>query len=495
MKKTKKTKFYELLNQSSISETDKLNIKFAVKYFEANEDKDLISNSYMFQGDPGIGKTFLADNLIKLFKEEVLYIGNSRIKSKNIEAYKHLNNLISKIEPSKKQVIYLDDLNYIFNKSGFGGVDSNDSRDFMRLLDLIKQDENKLLIVTVNNLWDLDEQMLDRIEVKITFDFPSYENKKDFLKEKFGKHLNQNKIDTLAKNSIGYNFRDLPEVVKLAYRLDKNLNSSTLKKSLRRYKPTQLYGYEVINSDITFKDVIGCESALKAAKQISLIYQNKTILRNLRMKRSNLLLFHGQAGTGKTYMAKAIAGEVDYPLINISAGDIFDSRFGSFEKIRTIINMAKRYKHCVIFIDEADKLLGKASFGDDSVMLGDLQRQIEGVSKENIQSIFILAINDINRFGDAFRSRFTEIEFKLPKFEDRLKICKKYMIEFRDDAMLALKEEEFARVTKGMSYRDLEVFWAKLILHYLEYKKPVTDEIVRGLSKAISPEPINTMFG
>jgi AAA+ superfamily predicted ATPase len=243
-----RTKFFELIDKSNIKEYDKLSIKAAVDYFDSDKNKELESRSYLFKGDTGVGKTFIAEKLVEEINQEILYMGTG--ESLNYRKFDSMSELIENIEKRKNQVIYIDDLNFILSKGDYGAIESEDLRNLMRILDIVKKQENKILIITLNDITDFCEQIIDRVEIKIEFDLPTNENKKDFLKQKFSKYLSESKINTLTYKSIGYNYRDLGELIKLAYRIDKKLSLNSLNQALEIYKPTQLYDYEIINSDV-----------------------------------------------------------------------------------------------------------------------------------------------------------------------------------------------------------------------------------------------------
>jgi len=488
----KRREFNKILSEMSLSSFDKTNIQFLVNYFETNNDPNLASRSYLFQGEPGVGKSFLADKIVTLIGKEILYIGFSEPKIKGIKSFKDMKSLLTAIDKSKEQVIYLDDLNYIFNKSGFNEIDSADKRSFMNILNIVKNQGNKLFITTLNELHELDDRMIDRIEVKIKFDIPNAESKKTFLTQKFKKFLTPKKIESLAVSSIGYNYRDLPELIKLAYRFNNKLTIDTLKQAVKVYRPTQLMGFEVLTPDIKLSSVIGNKDAINAIKRLKLSFTNKSLSKALNMSRNNLLLFHGTEGTGKSYMAQALAGELEYPLINIRGGDLMTNN--PFARIDRIIRLSKRYKQCIIFIDEAEKILGSSGF-DDNMLAGDFQRQIEGASKERVEAIFILAMNNPNRFGSSFRSRFREIEFKTPAYEDRLQFCELKKNVVKKELNLDIDFKLAASQTKGMSFRELENYWNELVFRHLEGEK-IDEFLLRKVSEELQNKRFSgEMFG
>ncbi|WP_423746941.1 AAA family ATPase (plasmid) [Haladaptatus sp. SPP-AMP-3] len=78
----------------------------------------------------------------------------------------------------------------------------------------------------------------------------------------------------------------------------------------------------------------------------------------------NGILLHGPPGTGKTHFARAIAGELGHPYLELSAGDI-KSRWvnESTEQVNQLFNEAEQFERCMIFVDEIDALL--AGRGND----------------------------------------------------------------------------------------------------------------------------------
>lgn len=475
------TSFKKILENANISVQNKINLEFASNYFKAKGNKKLASRSYLFFGESGIGKTYFANKLIAAINKEVINVTS-------------MNGVTKKIMNDKEQVIFMDDLGYILNKNDFGSIDSDDKREFMKLLNIVKTNPKKLLIMTINESDALDEQMIDRIEVKIFFEIPSYESKKEFLKNEFSEYLSNKKIHLISMASIGYNFRDLPELVKFAYRKDNKMSLNAIRFSLKYYRPSHLLNLDIINSDVSLKNLIGNEEAVQKIKRIGLLYKNDSLSNKLNMKRTNLLLFHGPPGTGKTFSALALAGYIGYPLINIKANDLFGhgSVYGNIDKL---FYMARRFKHCVILIDEADKIVGKEQFTDDNQLIGEFQKQLEGASKERIESIFVLTANHANRFGEAFRSRFTEVEFGLPTYEDRLKFCEETSKKIKKSIKIEVNIQDIANATKGKSYRDIQTFWNNMIFHYLETKLPINNDVLQSMIRPAKNEITNSIFG
>jgi len=485
----------DIINNSSLNDIDKKNVEFILEYFQGKHDTKISSRSFLFYGDTGIGKTYLTEKLLQVFNIQILYMSCTDFSFSQGIRYSGFKELLNKAKQEGRHILFFDDLGYLLSR-GQSFFYPDDIRAFMELLELVKKNPDKLLIATMNTMKTLDERMMDRIEVKIRIEIPTNQNKLTFLDTCFRDHLTKSMRAFASKNSIGYNYRDLPEVVKLAYRLGNNrITMSSLKQALRTYRPTQLYGYKVENAvDVCLKDVIGKPKAMTVAKRLIQLYKNDALCDRLQLRRGNLLMFYGAPGTGKSFMARALAGEIGFPLINIEGRLLV--RGDALRMIGTITDMAKRYRNCIIFIDEAEKLFGNPRFGADNPILGELHRCMDSVDGQDIQSIFILALNDLSRFGQTLLDRFVLIEFELPAFEDRMTFFKDKITQVRPHVNMEITSRELALHTENMSYRDLDRFWNDLMFSYIEKNIWDTDLIVNRIAKqfgGVDPEGI--MFG
>jgi len=469
--------FREVLQNSSLSDIDKCNIEFISEYFQGKHEPALASRLFLFHGDPGIGKTYLAEKLLQILEVQILYMGCADFQFHHGKKCRSFDELIKTSNNNRKQLIFFDDLGYLFQQQQ-GDNFSLDRRSFMSILNLVKNNSNKVFMATMNSFDFLDEQMSDRIEVKIKFGLPTDSNKKTFLDMNYKKHLKSRHRQYISNNSIGYNYRDIPELVKLSYRLGKaKIDMDSIKKAVKIYRPTQLYGFDVHNGiDLGLKDVIGKPEAKNIIRKLVKLYKNNDeIGAKLGLKRSNLLLFHGLPGTGKSFMARSIAGEMEFPLIYIQADHIHTR--DPFSCINYITDMAKRYRNCVIFIDEAEKILGNGRFEEDNPILGEFHRCIDNADGDDVQCILILAVNDISRFGQTLLDRFVLVSFEMPSFDDRITYFEQKIKHIAIGCKLDFSCIHLARVTEDMSYRDLDRYWNELMFHYLENKTLNTSAI------------------
>jgi SpoVK/Ycf46/Vps4 family AAA+-type ATPase len=460
------SKLSELLKKiprSAFEPEDLQSIDYLLNYFHQTQDPLLSSRSFMFFGHPGIGKTYLARQLLSLIDKDVIYLGCETIQDEKIVSCKSLKDVVTKIKNQTEQVIYLDDLSYLFDDSTPGFIRSDQKRAFLQLLDIIKQNPKKLLLITTNTFYPLDEQMMDRIEVKIYIDFPDAKQKRSFLKKQYQTTISPALQRYIADKSVGYNFRDLTEIIKAAYRQGSGkITKNSLSKVFPEYEPSGLFGFNVVsNPGKTLNDVIGKKQILESVHRTTYFYKNRSLRDALGVRRENLLMFYGPQGTGKTFMASAIAGELGLPLITVG-GDMIHER-NAFQAVRRIMYIARRYQRCVIFIDEAEKLLGNGRFEEDNPVLGELHRCIDGDDDGDIKAIVVFAVNELCRFGPTLLDRFTLVEFDFPSVSERREYFQKKYNALPTQNDMGVTVEGLAHRTEHMSYRQLDRYWNNLI--------------------------------
>ncbi len=105
----------------------------------------------------------------------------------------------------------------------------------------------------------------------------------------------------------------------------------------------------------TFADVAGCDEAKEEVKELVDYLRDPSRFQKLGGKIPKGILMVGQPGTGKTLLAKAIAGEAKVPFFSISGSDFVEMFVGvGASRVRDMFDQAKKAAPCIIFIDEID---------------------------------------------------------------------------------------------------------------------------------------------
>ena len=106
---------------------------------------------------------------------------------------------------------------------------------------------------------------------------------------------------------------------------------------------------------ITFADVAGCDEAKEEVSELVDFLRDPTKFQNLGGRIPRGVLMVGSPGTGKTLLAKAIAGEAKVPFFSISGSDFVEMFVGvGAARVRDMFEQAKKHAPCIIFIDEID---------------------------------------------------------------------------------------------------------------------------------------------
>ncbi len=177
--------------------------------------------------------------------------------------------------------------------------------------------------------------------------------------------------------------------------------------------------------------------------------------KNYETNRPRSVLFFGPPGTGKTTMARIIAGEVKSSLIYVPVESIMTKWYGESERnLADIFKQAARLDGCLIFLDEIDSL---ATSRENDIheatrrVLSVLLREIDGFEVGK-KTMIIGATNRKDDLDPALLSRFdTKIEFRLPNDDERKEIFKTYAQHLSREEVNLL-----AKNSHGLSGRDIK---------------------------------------
>jgi SpoVK/Ycf46/Vps4 family AAA+-type ATPase len=218
--------------------------------------------------------------------------------------------------------------------------------------------------------------------------------------------------------------------------------------------------YEVERVGLRLADVAGM-SEVKERLEASVLAP----MRNPELKRlygkslSGGLLLYGPPGCGKTFIARALAGELNAGFVSVSLADVLDIYIGQSERnIRAIFDSARRNAPCVVFLDEVDAIGLKRSQLRNSAARGtvnQLLEEMDGVSNAN-DGVFVLgATNHPWDVDVALRrpGRFDRMLLVLPPDEAARAAVLRYHL--RDRPVANVDVVKLARRSDGFSGADL----------------------------------------
>lgn len=153
--------------------------------------------------------------------------------------------------------------------------------------------------------------------------------------------------------------------------------------------------YDVERSGLTLADVGGMQEVKARLEAAFLAPMRNPELRKLYGKslRGGLLLY-GPPGCGKTFLARALAGELGASFVAVSVADVLDMWIGSSERnLHEVFELARRSAPCVLFLDEVDAIGQKRSNLRTSAMrttVNQLLTELDSVGQDN-EGVFVLA--------------------------------------------------------------------------------------------------------
>ena len=109
------------------------------------------------------------------------------------------------------------------------------------------------------------------------------------------------------------------------------------------------------NNNVTFADVAGCDEAKEEVAELVDFLRDPSKFQKLGGRIPKGVLMVGSPGTGKTLLARAIAGEAKVPFFSISGSDFVEMFVGvGAARVRDMFDQAKKHAPCIVFIDEID---------------------------------------------------------------------------------------------------------------------------------------------
>ena len=209
---------------------------------------------------------------------------------------------------------------------------------------------------------------------------------------------------------------------------------------------------------VTFKDVAGQDEAKESLQEIIDFLHNPNKYAEIGAKLPKGVLLVGSPGTGKTLLAKAVAGEANVPFFSISGSDFEEMFVGvGASRVRSLFQQAAKVAPCIIFIDEIDAVghTRDARFSTNDQTLNQLLGELDGF--DSSKGVVILAATNRPEILDKALLRAGRFDRRVivdrPNLQGRLDTLKVHTrkIKLAEDVDL----QKIAQATAGAVGADL----------------------------------------
>jgi transitional endoplasmic reticulum ATPase len=378
----------------------------------------------LFYGKPGTGKTEYARSLLRSQLKDFILVEADREDSRRSERKISLL-MADKMATETGRPILVDEAEVILNTQKdipsffFFGADreEKDNPNKQWVNEFLEFSKSKVIFI-VNSTGGIHESTRRRFDYSIYFPgFTQQERlhhwNQALLSSKLDQYISQHNRKILAKEfdlSAGGISSAIATTEKV-YSRKKKLNEeeilATIRNSLEKHqilvtkksknkvtKTVSQFNPKILNTD-TNRDAFE-----KSVHQ----YYESIDLDNKSIEGSICALFHGKPGTGKTEYAKFLSEKLDRDIIVKSASSFMDMYVGNTEKmIREAFAEAERSK-AILFIDEADTLLGSR---ENAVRSWEISHTNELLTcMENHKILFVASTNLLDSFDSAAMRRF-----------------------------------------------------------------------------------------
>jgi cell division protease FtsH len=237
------------------------------------------------------------------------------------------------------------------------------------------------------------------------------------------------------------------------YEQSRSYTSNEKNKAIRVISPNEI--------TTKFKDVAGLHEAKEEVQDIVSFLQDPEAFGRLGAKSPKGILLYGEPGTGKTLLARAIAGEAKVTFIPV-AGAEFDEEFVGIgaARVRQLFEVARQNAPCIIFIDEIDALAHKRHAHDpawSAQTVNQLLAEMDGLDNSRNNGVVVIGASNRIDAIDAAVLRpgrlDRHIKLDIPTLSEREQVLNIYLQKVTVSSQV--KANTIAKITTGFSSADL----------------------------------------
>lgn len=376
-------------------------------------------NGILLYGAPGTGKTAFADALAGELGLKIMKVNIGSMASRWVnQTTEQLQHVIDSALRQAPCVLFLDEVEAIFPDRGrIERGDSEESKVVGSFLSSIEKlrDGRVLLVAATNYLDRVDEAIArtGRFDFRIEVAVPDFEARKGLILsalEQAGKKVEPAVLERLSRRWAGFNVPRIQEAARRAagFAATKDVGMRDFVRGLRDVQGAKAGVSESALglSDLYFDDAV----REKLAGLATQFRQSDEIEAHGGVVPKGVI-FYGPPGTGKTTMAQALAKEAGWTFVATNGKDIVANP----DKLKEIRRKASDLRPAIVFIDEADDILGDRRYSGMKMQTNELLQTIDGAGEPLHDVTWILATNDVDALDGAAANRFPHhIELPIP---------------------------------------------------------------------------------
>jgi len=464
-------------------------------------------------GPSGVGKTLIAKAIASEVKAKFIHLDGPEIMSRFYgESEAKLRQIFDEAIANVPSIIFIDEIDAIAPKraESIGNVEKRVVAQLLVLMDGLVERGNVVVIGATNvpNLLDPALRRPGRFDREIVLHPSNRLGRLEILKihtRTMPLHADVD-LEQLAELTHGFVGSDLAALVKeagmLALRrilsqmhsrgedpsksdqLELYVENKDFLTAYRDTEPSALREFLPERPNVNWSDVGGLRKIKKnLITVIELCLKQGGNEKEIDGALPGGFFFKGKPGTGKTLMAKAIAGRLELPLISVYSSILFSRWVGESEKgLEEVFRKAKQVAPCVLLLDEVDSIAPIRESGSDSGVsqriVNQLLREID--KAQNFKDLIIIATtNRIDLVDHALvrSGRFDYVvKFNMPDEGERLEIFK---IHAKDLGIGTVNLKKLAKMSSGFVGSDIENVCRRLRLATLQKPYRPDDKTAR----------------
>lgn len=446
----------------------------------------------LLYGPPGTGKTLIARAVAHESNVHFIHVNGPEIIDKLYGVSEaHLRKMFEEAEKNAPSIIFIDEIDAIAPKrEQMGGERQLERRVVAQLLALMDglEARGQVVLIAATNLPDTLDPALrrpGRFDREIEIGIPDKQGRREALEihsrgMPLGGAVDLERIADITHGFVGADLAALCREAAMSAlrRLMSDIEFETtgipyeklgaleveradFEGALTEVEPSALREVATEISDVRWDDVGGLDEVKRLLTEVVLWqFRYDALFEQAGVRAPKGVLLHGAPGTGKTLLAKALAGETEANFIAVKGPQLLSMWIGESERgVREVFRKARQAAPCIIFFDEIDAVAPRRGGGDAQVterVVAQLLTELDGI--EDLKGVVVLAAtNRIDRLDPALlrpgRLEF-HVELPTPDAAARRAILKVQTRRMPLDKDVDI--EALVRSTEGLVGADLE---------------------------------------